>query len=167
MPLIAPPTSSVSLTSRTYSALTRWNASLNSPSPRAPGPSAAACAAGNNANALTKPAVTPNPPEMLCPIVSGSDMAMAIRIIGKVLGTLCACVAAQACVSVDEVQVMPGAFELATPASGFINSEQRARVILKLRAGELCPNGYDRLRESGIVDGQGIETMMWRMSAGR
>jgi len=101
---------------------------------------------------------------MLCPIVSGSDMAMAIRIIGKVLGTLCACVAAQACVSVDEVQVMPGAFELATPASGFINSEQRARVILKLRAGELCPNGYDRLRESRILDAQGIETMAWRIA---
>jgi len=88
---------------------------------------------------------------------------MAIRIIGKALGALCACVAAQACVSMDEVQVMPGAFELATPASGFINSEQRARVIFGLRAGELCPNGYDRLRESRIVDGQGIETMMWRI----
>ena len=88
---------------------------------------------------------------------------MAIRIIGKVLGTLCACVAAQAHVSVDEVQVMPGAFEVATPASRFINSEQRARVILKLRAGELCPNGYDRLRESRIMDTRGIEIMMWRI----
>jgi len=93
-------------------------------------------------------------------------MAMAVGLIGKVLGALGACVAVQACVSVDEVQVTPGMFELATPASRFINSEQRARVILNLRAGELCPNGYDRLRESRIMDAQGIETMTWRV-AGR
>ena len=58
-------------------------------------------------------------------------------------------VTVQACVNVDEIQVRPGMFELATPASGFINCKQRARVILNLRAGELCPNGYDRLREAG------------------
>ena len=89
---------------------------------------------------------------------------MAVRLIGKVLGALGTCVAVQACVSVDEVQVMPGVFELAMPASGFTNSEERARVILKLRAGDLCPNGYDLLRESRIVDGQEIETMTWRIA---
>ena len=89
---------------------------------------------------------------------------MAVRGVCKILGALGGCVAVQACVNVDEIQVMAGVFELATPASGFINSEQRARVILNLRAGELCPNGYDRLRESRIVDAQGIETVMWRIA---
>lgn len=77
---------------------------------------------------------------------------------------LCACAALHACVSVDEVQVMRGVFDIATPASRFINSEGRARVILSARAGELCPNGYDRLRDSRIVDAQGIETMIWRIA---
>jgi hypothetical protein len=80
---------------------------------------------------------------------------------------LCTSVALQACVSVDAVQVATGMYDIATPANHFINSEGRARVILNLRAGELCPNGYDRLRESRNVDGQGTEIMVWVIACRR
>jgi hypothetical protein len=67
------------------------------------------------------------------------------------------------CVSVEERRVASGMFEIATPANRLINSEGRARVILGLRADELCPGGYDRRRESRVVDDTGIEIMMWRI----
>ena len=70
----------------------------------------------------------------------------------------------QACVSVDEVQIRPGVFNVATPASEFINSEERARVVLDLRARELCPEGFRRFSESRVVDRKALETLMWRIA---
>ncbi len=82
---------------------------------------------------------------------------------GFLAGVLPLFCALQACVSIDETRLTPGVFDLATPANRFINSENRARVILALRARELCPNGYSRSSESRIVDAKGIETMIWRI----
>jgi hypothetical protein len=70
----------------------------------------------------------------------------------------------QACVSVDEAQLQPGVFDIATPASGLINSEDRARVILDLRARELCPEGFNRFSEIRSVDRRALETVMWRIA---
>jgi hypothetical protein len=70
----------------------------------------------------------------------------------------------QACVSVDEAQLRPGEFDIATPATGLINSEDRARVILDLRARELCPEGFNRFSESRIVDRRALETVIWRIA---
>jgi hypothetical protein len=74
------------------------------------------------------------------------------------------CFVLQACVSVDEAQLRPGIFDIATPATGFINSEDRARVILDLRARELCPQGFGRFSESRIVDRRAIEFVVWRIA---
>jgi len=74
------------------------------------------------------------------------------------------CFILQACVSVDEAQLRSGVFDIATPATGFINSEDRARVILGLRARELCPAGFDRLSESRIVDRNASEFVVWRIA---
>lgn len=73
------------------------------------------------------------------------------------------CFLLQACVSVDEAQIRPGVFDIATPASEFINSEDRARVILDLRARELCPQGFTRFSESRIVDRRALEFIAWRI----
>lgn len=45
------------------------------------------------------------------------------------------------CVGVDEMPIAPGVFDIATPASGLIDTEGRARVILDARARELCQTG--------------------------
>ena len=74
------------------------------------------------------------------------------------------CFVLQACVSVDETQLRPGIFDIATPATGFINSEDRARVILDLRARELCPQGFGRFSESRIVDRRAMESVVWRIA---
>jgi len=68
------------------------------------------------------------------------------------------------CVSVDERQIQSGVYVIATLASELINSEQRARVILNLRAQELCPSGFTRFREDRVVDPKGIETMAWQIA---
>jgi hypothetical protein len=68
------------------------------------------------------------------------------------------------CVSVDEMQVGPGVFDIATPASEFINTEGRARIILSERARELCATGYNRRSESLISNRQGRQTMIWRIA---
>ena len=78
--------------------------------------------------------------------------------------TLFVCWLLQACVSVDEAQIRPGGFDIATPASELINSEGRARVILDLRARELCPQGFNRFSESRIVDRKALEIMRWRIT---
>jgi hypothetical protein len=78
--------------------------------------------------------------------------------------TLFVCCLLQACVSVDEAQIRPGVFDIATPASELINSEGRARVILDLRARELCPQGFNRFSESRIVDRKALEIMRWRIT---
>lgn len=75
-------------------------------------------------------------------------------------GALCV----SGCVSVDEQQVQPGVYVIATPASEFINSEDRARVILDLRAQELCPKGFMRFREDRVSGVNGIEIMAWQVS---
>ena len=74
------------------------------------------------------------------------------------------CFLLQACVSVDEAQLQPGVFDIATPATGLINSEDRARVILDLRARELCPEGFNKFSESRIVDRRALETVIWRIT---
>lgn len=68
------------------------------------------------------------------------------------------------CVSVDELQIQSGVYVIATPASEFINSEDRARVILNLRAQELCPKGFMRFREDRVIGPKGIETMAWQVA---
>lgn len=68
------------------------------------------------------------------------------------------------CVNVDERQIRPGVYVISTPASEFINSEDRARVILNLRAQELCPGGFMRFREDRIIDTKGIEFMAWQVT---
>lgn len=73
-------------------------------------------------------------------------------------------IALSGCVSVDERQVRPGVFVISTPASEFINSEDRARIILNLRAQELCPKGFMRSREDRVIDAKGIETMAWQVA---
>jgi hypothetical protein len=77
---------------------------------------------------------------------------------------LVVCAALQGCVSVEERQVSDGVFEIATPANRFVNSEDRARVILGLRARELCPQGFSRFSESRILDAKSLETMIWRIA---
>ena len=67
------------------------------------------------------------------------------------------------CVALDEMQVGPGIFDIATPANGVINTEGRARVILRERAAELCPTGYERRSESLISD-RGRETIIWHVA---
>ncbi len=84
--------------------------------------------------------------------------------VGFLAGELLLLCTLQACVSVEERQVTPGVFDVATPANHFINSEGRAKVILDLRARDLCSNGYSRLRESRIVVAKGLETMAWRIA---
>ncbi len=74
------------------------------------------------------------------------------------------CTVLTSCISIDERSIRPGVFDLSTPANGFINSEQRARIILGMRARELCPHGFDRLSESRIVDARALETMIWRVA---
>jgi hypothetical protein len=78
--------------------------------------------------------------------------------------TLFVCCLLQACVSVDEAQIRPGVFDIATPASELINSEGRARVILGFGARELCPNRFNRFSESRIVDRKALEIMRWRIT---
>ena len=78
--------------------------------------------------------------------------------------TLVFCGLLQACVSVDEAQIRPGVFDIATPASELINSEGRARLILDLRARELCPQGFNRFSESRMVDRKALETVTWRIA---
>lgn len=73
-------------------------------------------------------------------------------------------VAVSACASVEERQIRPGAYVISTLASEFINSEDRARVILNLRAQELCPKGFMRSREDRVIDTKGIEIMAWEVS---
>jgi hypothetical protein len=68
------------------------------------------------------------------------------------------------CVSVDERQIRSGVYLIATPASEFINSEARARIILDLRAQELCPKGFTRFREDRDIDAKGIEIMAWQVA---
>jgi hypothetical protein len=77
------------------------------------------------------------------------------------------CFLLQACVSVDEAQLRPGVFDIATPATGFVNSGDRARVILGLRAHELCPHGFERFSESRTVDRNGFESVVWRITCTR
>lgn len=73
-------------------------------------------------------------------------------------------IALSGCVSVDERQVRPGVYVISTLANEFINSEGRARVILNLRAQELCPNGFMRSREDRIIDTKGLEFMAWQVA---
>lgn len=77
---------------------------------------------------------------------------------------LLVCMALAGCISVDERQIRPGVFDLSTPANELMNSEERARIILGLRARELCPEKFDRLSESRIVDATGLQTMIWRIA---
>ena len=65
------------------------------------------------------------------------------------------------CVAIEERQTAPGTFEIAAPASEFVNSEERARYLIRLRAQELCKFGFDRSRESRIVDRKAMETIIW------
>lgn len=76
------------------------------------------------------------------------------------LGTICV----SGCVSVDERQIRSGVYVIATPASEFVNSEERARVILNLRAQELCPKGFMRFREDRVSNSKGIEIMAWQVA---
>jgi hypothetical protein len=69
------------------------------------------------------------------------------------------------CVAIDEMQIGPRVFDIATPASGLMNTEGRARVILGERTRELCHTGYERRSESLIVDRQGHATVIWRVDA--
>ena len=73
-------------------------------------------------------------------------------------------VALSGCVSVEERQIQPGVYVVSTLASEFINSEDRARLILNLRAQELCPKGFTRSREDRVIDTKGIETMAWQVA---
>jgi hypothetical protein len=68
------------------------------------------------------------------------------------------------CVVVDEAEIMPGVFEISTPASGLVNTESRARVILDQRALTLCPAGYEKRTERVTEDMQGRKTMIWRVA---
>jgi hypothetical protein len=68
------------------------------------------------------------------------------------------------CVSVEQRQIRPGVYVISTPASEFINSEGRARVILNLRAQELCSKGFMRFREDRVIDTKGIEIVAWQVS---
>lgn len=68
------------------------------------------------------------------------------------------------CVSVDERQIRPGVFVISTLASEFINTEDRARVILNLRALELCPKGFMRFSEGRTVDASDIEIVTWQVA---
>lgn len=68
------------------------------------------------------------------------------------------------CLSVDARRIRPGVYVIATPASEFVNSEGRARVILNLRAQELCPKGYMRFREDRVSDAKGVEILAWQVS---
>lgn len=68
------------------------------------------------------------------------------------------------CLSLDERQIAPELFDISTPASELINSGERARVILDLRAHELCPKGYMRISEDHTMDRTGVETMRWRVA---
>lgn len=56
---------------------------------------------------------------------------------------------------------------IGTPASEFINTEERAHVILNLRAQELCPRGFTRFREDRVSDTKGIEVMAWQIACRR
>jgi hypothetical protein len=69
----------------------------------------------------------------------------------------------QGCVAVEERQTGPGMFEISAPATEFTNSEERARYLIRTRAQELCPNGFERVRESRIVDTKALETVIWRV----
>ena len=68
------------------------------------------------------------------------------------------------CTSIEERQLRPGIFDIGAPASRFINSEGRTEIILRLRAPELCPKGFNRLSASRIVDANALETIIWRIS---
>jgi hypothetical protein len=67
------------------------------------------------------------------------------------------------CTTVEERQAGPGVFEISAPATEFTNSEERARYLIRLRARELCPTGFERERESRIVDSKALETVIWRV----
>lgn len=71
------------------------------------------------------------------------------------------------CLSVDARQIRPGVYLIGTPASEFINTEERAHVILDLRAQELCPGGFTRFREDQVSDAKGIEVMAWQIACRR
>ncbi len=58
---------------------------------------------------------------------------------GFLAGVLPLFCALQACVSIDETRLTPGVFDLATPANRFINSENRARVILDSEGTRVVP----------------------------
>lgn len=73
-------------------------------------------------------------------------------------------IAVSGCVGVDERKIRPGVYVISTLASEFINSEDRARLILNLRAQELCPKGFTRSREDRIIDIKGVETMAWQVA---
>ena len=96
------------------------------------------------------------------PAPAGKSAGTVIRLRAASMLLLAFCSAG--CVSVDERQLRPGVYLIATPASEFINSQDRARVILNLRAQELCPKGFMRFREDRIVDRKGIEIMAWQVA---
>ena len=82
----------------------------------------------------------------------------------KRIPAVLAVVAMSGCVAVDERMTGQQMFAISTPASGFINTEMRAHVILNLRAGEICPKGFTRFAEDRVVRPGGIEFMIWRIN---
>lgn len=68
------------------------------------------------------------------------------------------------CVAVDESRISAGVYDLITPASGFINNDDRARVILDARGRVLCPSGYALRSERAIEDRAGRRSMIWRIA---
>ena len=93
---------------------------------------------------------------MSLPLLRRTQPAIALALCG-VSGLI------QGCVAVEERQAGPGVFEISAPATEFTNSEDRAHYLLRLRAEELCPKGFERLRESRIVDVNALETVVWRV----
>ena len=69
-----------------------------------------------------------------------------------------------ACVAVDDREIAPGVFAIVTPASGFINSESRSRVILGQRALMLCPTGYEKRADRATEDAQGRKSATWEVA---
>ena len=80
---------------------------------------------------------------------------------------LLAATSVSGCLSVDARQIRPGVYLIGTTASEFINTEERARMILNLRAQELCPGGFTRFREDRVSDTKGIEVMAWQIACRR
>jgi hypothetical protein len=68
------------------------------------------------------------------------------------------------CAAVDERMISTGVYDLATPASGFLNNDDRARVILDARSRMLCRSGYTLQSERAIEDRAGRRTMMRRIA---